>query len=702
MKIAYLYLIWFVFLSSFSYAQQDKIDSLWQINRKAESPNLKVQSLLDISHQLLYEDIDSGRVVARIALEMARRHQFDNHEGHALILMGRSYAWNASFDTAAIYYQQSVEKYKSINDLDGLSNAFVNFGGIYYDQGDFIKTIEYWEQSLQIEEALKDTAGIAVNCNNIGEVYAYLNDYENAKKYFERCIQLDSLINDKKGLGYANLNMGRVAVWENNYPEAYSRFEKATTLFEELNILRPLAGSYANTASLLLKEGKNRDALAKYKVAKGIWESSKDLWGIAEIHTDIAETYLALEMLDSALWYGQRSIELSQKVNAGPLIIRSSRLLADVYDRKNQTTEAYKYLKIYTSYNDSIFNDDNKDEIVKLGLVYQFEKKSYLDSISSAQQRKLDQLSYESQIESKEQQAKLTVVSLIVLIVIVILIFRAYRIRTKSAKVIEDKKNEVEEKNLLLEQKNQDILAGIQYSSRIQQSILPEINSFKSAFADAFVLNLPKDIIGGDFYWAHQTESYFYFAVIDCTGHGVPGALVSMVAYNSLNYVVKDLGIYDTDEILNELSTIIEKEFTKDGKTAKDGMDMGLCRVHLENLELSYSGAMNNLLISRGDKMIELKADRQPVGFFEKRSPFKKQLESLQKKDRLFLFSDGYADQFGGMKGKKLKFARFKQLLLDKRSIELSVYERNLKEFFLDWRGEIEQVDDVCVLGVEI
>ncbi|MCB9223909.1 MAG: tetratricopeptide repeat protein [Crocinitomicaceae bacterium] len=681
---------------------QTNIDSLWEVNKNAQNPTEKAKSLLDISYQLLFFDLDSGRAVAKKALEYSKRHELAHYEGEALIHIGRSFAWNASFDTAAIYYERSIEVFKKANDYRGLSNVFINYGGIYYDQGDFVKTIDYWEQSLQITEALNDSAGIATNSNNIGEVYAYMNDFEHAIPYFERCLIIDSLIGDKKGLAYANLNMGEIALWYKDYDEAFKKFNRSARLFGEMNMLRPLAGSYASIASVYLEKGDVNAALSMYLRSKQFWEESKDFWGISEVNTEIANVYFKMGKIDSAIWHGEKSQEIAFRVNAGPLIVRSSEILARAYDQKGNLPLAFQNLKRYTTYKDSIFNSNNKEDIVRLGMQHQFEKESYLDSISNAQKMKMSEMTYLKQIEDQERQKKYSIVFIVVVLIIAILFFRAYRIRTKSSKIIEEKKHEVEEKNALLEQKNQDILAGIQYSKRIQHSILPETNKFKSQFKDVSVLYLPKDIIGGDFYWAQETDDYFYWSVIDCTGHGVPGALVSMVAYNALNYVVMELKKERPADILDELSRIIEKEFTKDGHTGKDGMDLALCRIEKSTNQLTFAGAMNNVLICRGDEKIELKADRQPVGYFEKRKPFTQHEFQLFSNDRLYMFTDGYADQFGGLKGKKLKYTQFLQLILGIQQMSLQDQSKELKAHFQNWRGDIEQIDDVCVLGVEL
>ncbi|UKN02577.1 tetratricopeptide repeat protein [Paracrocinitomix mangrovi] len=686
---------------SVAYAQ-DKVDSLWQVNKEAETPIAKVNSLLAVSTELLFTNVDSGRVVAKTALEMAKRYDFKDKVGKSYILIGRSYAWKASFDTASIYYEKAITQFNEINDLKGLSEVYINYGGVFYDQGDFVKTIDYWERSLKIVESIKDSSAIAVNLNNIGEVYEHMRDYEKAEVYFRRTLEIDSLIGDKKGIAYANLNIGYLALRNNQLDAAESRFIISNQLFTELRMLRPMASSAAAMGDVYMAKGDAKGALKFYSESQKIWNSSADNWGITEIKVQLARAHYLDNRLDSAQYYAEQGYQQAQKIKAKTLIVQSTNLLADIYERQGRVKDAFHYLKLYTQFQDSIFNRDNKDEIARLGVRYEFEKKSYLDSLKTAQNQKVQKLEHQQEIADKERTLQFGVIILIGMILLFVFIFRAYRIRTKTAKIIEEQKNKVEEQNELLEEKNRDILDSIMYAERIQSTILPHINRIKNHFADAFVIFKPKDIIGGDLYWFHEDESHAYISVIDCTGHGVPGALVGMVAYNALNHVVKDLGITETNEVLDTLTKIIEEEFTKDGQTAKDGMDMSFAKINLKINELQFSGAMNNLLICRDNDFIELKADRQPVGYFAKRSPFKSQTFHLNTNDQLFMLSDGYVDQFGGDRGKKLKITQFKNKLLEYQSLGFNEIQSNLESFFNEWKGNLEQIDDICIIGVKI
>lgn len=258
---------------------------------------------------------------------------------------------------------------------------------------------------------------------------------------------------------------------------------------------------------------------------------------------------------------------------------------------------------------------------------------------------------------------------------------------------------EVVQKNTLLENQNKEIIQSINYAQRLQDAILPSKKLLEAMFRDFDIFFRPKDIVSGDFYWLESTEKYTFFAVADCTGHGVPGALVSVVGYNALNRCTNELMLTDPGEILDRLTILVEHTFDNADSIVSDGMDICLCRWDHKS-ELVYSGAFNPLYLLRKNEFLDFKADRQPIGKFIKRSPFTSRKIEVSKGDQIFLFSDGYLDQFGGEKGKKLKSTGFKEHLLSALNNSANPFNDALDKSFRDWRKNEEQIDDVCILRV--
>lgn len=261
---------------------------------------------------------------------------------------------------------------------------------------------------------------------------------------------------------------------------------------------------------------------------------------------------------------------------------------------------------------------------------------------------------------------------------------------------------EIEKQKEQLAEKNTEIVDSITYAKRLQDAILPSDNTWKEKLPNSFILYKPKDIVAGDFYWMKEVNDNILFAAADCTGHGVPGAMVSMVCSNALNRVIDEYNVTIPSKILDKTTELVVNTFAKSDKNVKDGMDISLCNLNLTTLELDWSGANNPLILIRDEELVEYKADKQPIGYFAEKNDFTNHRIQLQQGDVIYLYSDGFADQFGGEKGKKYKTGRFKEFLLSLSEKDLVKQKELLEEEFNNWKGKLEQLDDVCVLGVRI
>jgi len=272
--------------------------------------------------------------------------------------------------------------------------------------------------------------------------------------------------------------------------------------------------------------------------------------------------------------------------------------------------------------------------------------------------------------------------------------------------ITDNKNNEKRliENNKQLVEQNKDITDSIYYAQRIQQSILQTQEQLSSYFEDSFLLYKPKDIVSGDYYWFYEDESYKYIAAIDCTGHGVPGAMMSMVANSMFKEVFMNRKISNPSEILKALDEELEKSINKNqDATFNDGMDVSLIRINKATNELAFAGAFRSILISRGNEITELKGSRYPIGFYSGiEKEFNTQLFQLQKNDSVYLFTDGFIDQFGGEKNKKLNKSNFKDLLSTINDMSMDEQEAFLEYSFNNWKQDNDQTDDVLVIGIKI
>ena len=276
----------------------------------------------------------------------------------------------------------------------------------------------------------------------------------------------------------------------------------------------------------------------------------------------------------------------------------------------------------------------------------------------------------------------------------------------KALEVLEEKVQErtleIEEQKELVEEKQKDILDSITYAKRLQDAILPPVSFIKKFLPDSFLVYKPKDIVAGDFYWMERSDDNILIAAADCTGHGVPGALVSVVCSNALNRTVKEFHITEPGKILDKVRDLVLETFEKSESNVQDGMDISLCCITTKTKEVQWSGAYNSLWYIQKGEIKEVAADKQPIGKNNRPEPFNTHKLNLQKGDTLYLFTDGYADQFGGPKGKKFKYKQMEELLLANASKPMDEQKDVLENTLEKWKGTLEQVDDILIIGIRV
>ena len=297
----------------------------------------------------------------------------------------------------------------------------------------------------------------------------------------------------------------------------------------------------------------------------------------------------------------------------------------------------------------------------------------------------------------------------IIMLIIVYFAIMIKRVNTAKDKILEQKniielkEKETQKQKHLVEEKNREILDSIEYALRIQTAILPPQKIVKHYLENSFILYKPKDIVAGDFYWMETFEDLILFAACDCTGHGVPGAMVSVVCHNALNRAVREFGLKQPSKILDKTAEIVIESFSKSEEEIKDGMDISLCAYNIKTKQLEWSGANNPLWLLQNGELIETKADKQPIGMNENWKPFTNHQFTLNIGDVIYLFTDGYADQFGGEAGKKkLTKKRFKEQVLSIQNLSMQEQGITLDKFIVEYKKEIEQIDDILVMGVKV
>ncbi len=299
---------------------------------------------------------------------------------------------------------------------------------------------------------------------------------------------------------------------------------------------------------------------------------------------------------------------------------------------------------------------------------------------------------------------------LVLLILLLFYLYLRYRTRTlrRTNQILREKERigrEVQKQRDQLSAMHKDLTDSIRYARKIQQALLPSDYYFHSHFPEAFILYMPRDIVSGDFYWIHAKDERLFFAVADCTGHGVPGAFMSMIGFEILDKIINDQGLVHPGEILNILNYGISNTFSRgeEDLLLKDGMDISFCTLDREKQVLEFAGAFHTLYLIRENKLLEFKGDRVSVGLGESEGgeSFTNHVIPLQEHDKLYLFTDGFPDQFGGPGGKKYMYRRFRHLLLSVHELPMERQKQILYESFVFWKGDYRQVDDILIMGMD-
>ncbi|MDF2437921.1 MAG: protein serine/threonine phosphatase [Bacteroidota bacterium] len=603
------------------------------------------------------------------------------------------------------YYKQSIPVFEKGGNLDFLAKSYNNIGFVYENQGDIERGLEYYFKSLKLRESINDHSGIGESYNNIAYMYQAQGDLDKSLETFKNALTHFEKVDDQQGIALVYNNLGNIYKRQHKAELAMDYFRKAAAIKSALGDHKSLSNAYLNIGDIFFKRKQSDSAKYYFDHALAEAQQAGNKSRIAAALQYLSDFYLETGNVDLALKYAKESFDLGMELGFPERIRDGYETLSNIYLKKGDYKNAYLNYKGYKEMSDSILSDETKQNAVKQQMKYSFDKREV------EIEREKEKSELEHQAEVKQQRFIIYTSIAVILIVLVFsgFLYNRFRVTRKQKIIIEKQKNEVEEQKQIVEfqkemvdEKNKEITDSINYAKRIQQAILPPARLLKSALPDSFVLYKPKDIVAGDFYWMEQKGDLVIFAAADCTGHGVPGAMVSVVCHNALNRSVREFGLTDPGKILDKTRQLVIETFEKSDQDVKDGMDISLCCYDRKTNVIKWSGANNPLWIIRENTLTEYKADKQPIGKFENAKEFTTHAIQMAKKDRLYIFTDGYADQFGGDKGKKFKYKQLQDLLI---SFSLSTPDEQkniLENTFESWKGPLEQVDDVCIIGVQL
>ncbi len=652
-----------------------------------------------------------------------------------------------SHDSAIYYYNLALREYKKLEDTSGYANTLGNKAGLLNEMGEKLKSLSLYDSARVLQESLQEADPLSTTYSNIANLYSDFGDSAREIQYLEKSKFIRDTLGDDLGLINSYFNLGSHFQFYGNLKKAGQYYHNASDLIFDIGALEYAPSLYNSFCELYLKKNKTDSAEMAAKealtYAQDLSQPNEEAQALLHLAT-VAKTELNRQKTISLTKQALKIGHLNQIKNIEQ---KAHKLLADQYEALRDYQKSFIHQKAWVK----LMQQDSLLESQRNFLNMDFERQLNLQKLNDSLAQQVIQEQAENKLMVKDMELDrvrfqryalgggISFTGLIIL-----LLYRSNQRKKKDNLLMAQQRDEVEiqrdlahqnytaaeEAKAIVEERNREILDSIKYAKRLQEAVLPPQKLVKEWLTNSFILYKPKDIVSGDFYWmetAHykvgdRKHSMVLFAAADCTGHGVPGAMVSVICAGALNRAVNEFELSDVGEILDKVSELVIESFKKSGEEIKDGMDIALCGLDIGRKTLYASGANNPIWIvskngeldtpitykTHHDKEIsefylhEFKGMKKPVGLNDVKDGFKTKVIQLLPGDGIYVFSDGYADQFGGKNGKKFKYQNFRKLILENYHLDMLVQKQKMEETFDQWKGDLEQIDDVCVIGVKV
>ena len=731
----HLLLTFFILIQCFgSFSQADSLLSALKVDEILNSPSILKKDtavVLALEKQvefLKYADLDKASLYAKKMYQLSKKLDYKSGIALGLRLQGDLKMQIDDLDSAKYFVDYALQ-YSIENKLEfQIMKSYYSRANWSFYKSNYTEALEYYYKSDKIAKQSfpKQTGGTA---NGIGLVFRVMNNLEKSKQYFEEAYRLGKLYQDTSDVLQALNNLGIIAKNENRLEESLAYYEEGLELAKISGNIRREGEIYYNLSVLYFKMEDDETALEFMEKSAKVTELIGNDRGKALDYYQLGTYYMDLFKTKKAEQIMLQSLEYCLKTDYLELEIEIYNSLAVIYNRFKNYEKAFFYRNRAFIYKDSLLKKSSITEAIALENQINQERMAVEDSL----QKEKDQLEtdYIKRVADEKLKSRDTLLwassAVIVFGVFILFFVLRSRLQLKAKnKVILERNNQILHQKEEIEEQHKEITDSINYAKRIQNALLSSNEDWDKISKDHFIYFQPKDVVSGDFYWAHhnEQENVSIWVTADCTGHGVPGAFMSMLGIGFLNEIVIENKIIDGPKILDLLRSKIVKALEQKGSLyqQKDGMDLALCIWNRETNMLSYTGANNSLYILRDSKttdftqfenaetiapfdwtLIELSPNKMPVGFHSVQDQaFVSKEFQLQPNDRIISYTDGYADQFGGKQGKKLKYKPFKLYLAEIQSKPFKLQGEILADKFETWLGDYEQIDDVCVIGVRI
>ncbi len=618
---------------------------------KEEDSNMKVEKLNKFSYINRYTSPPLSFEAAENALKISAKLKNKTEEAISKMHMAFS-KFLQSADFPILQYLTEAHKILSKSDkIFDLALILNYMGNVYESYGEYQKALQFAQESLRLatQNKLKETEGDAHG--TVGLIFSRLSDYKSAIANFQKSLKIREKLGNQHAMASSLNLIARNYALNEQFEKSEEFYQKAIVLRENINDTGALPWSYLGLASLFEKQEKLDKAIEFYKTSIQMNSSSGDKRCRLHCFLGLAEIYFKKEVLTKVIEYLDQALEIAAELNAKPILFDIHRLYAEYFEKQGNDKVAFEHFKKYHELKEEVLNTQMHNKL------------------------KNQQISFE--VEKSQKEAE---------------IYHLKNVELKKAFA-------------QIEKKNEEILDSITYAKNIQNAVMLPETYLQNSLNDYFILFMPRDIVSGDFYWSLETEKKIYIAAADCTGHGVPGAFMSMLGMTFINEIVQNNPQTSAGEILNMLRSrvIMSLRQSDDMTGSKDGMDISFCVLYkYENL-LEYAGAYNPLYIIENGEFSEIKANRMPIGHHPlMHQNFTNHFVEIRKGMCFYIFSDGYPDQFGGETGKKFMSKNLKKLLTEIHEKPMEEQKEVLENRINKWKEGCSQTDDILLIGFRI
>jgi serine phosphatase RsbU (regulator of sigma subunit)/Tfp pilus assembly protein PilF len=602
------------------------------------------------------------------------------------------------YNDAEPFMEQALRLYGTIHDSLGLASVYVVYGQVEKDRGNYDRALALLFTGLEIAEKKKDDKNIGRLMNNIANVYVGQDKFDDAIVFYEKALVYKKKLGLRDEIGNTYGNIGVVYFEKKDYPKALEYYKLALPMKVLANDRKGIASTSNNIGLVFMNQKLNDSAEVYVKRALDIRKEINDEAGIASSNVSLAGIYNETNRCVQSIPLLSESVALCRKNGGRETLLRAYGGLANAHRCLGNFHETADYLQRYIDLNDSLLQESSLRQAEEMKVKYETVERE--QRIKELQMERTAAQLKDAADEAQEKQKKYIVWggAIIALLLIAFLVIRQLE-NQKSKLVLQKAYNEIETQN-------KNITDSIRYAQRIQRSILPDPENFNELFPASFILYKPKDIVSGDFWWIFKAPSgQRILAIADCTGHGVPGAFMSVMGSDILAQTATNKDVDNPATALHYLDDGVRQQLRQTGgdDESRDGMDIALAAFDFSAKKLQFAGALRPLLLVRNGKLHEYEAARFSIGgaFSGKKKFFNHEID-LEEGDMIYLFTDGYSDQFGGPKGKKFKTAKLKELLISIAALPAKEQQAKLDEQFSKWKGSLEQVDDICVAGIRM